>query len=430
MNFNKKGGLLLLFLFDIFHSEQVMLNVQKFNTPQEMNPRATTRNRIQSIDWLRGWVMLTMTLDHTRDYFHADAFFYDPTDLSQTTFWIFMTRFITHYCAPVFVLLAGTSAWFVGQRRNKRELSIWLVKRGLWLIFLELTIIKFAWAFKLDYSIITVQVIWALGAGMITLAGFIHLKKYLAIAIALTMIAGHNLLDGFQPKEEGILRVIWNIIHVFGPNRIGSFVFFVAYPVIPWLGLMLLGYYLGELYHPDYDRSKRLKILLNTGIAIVFAFFVLRFSNLYGDPVPWENQKNFLFTILSFINVSKYPPSLLYLMITIGPTFIFLYIIEKFRLTSLKPLVVIGRVPMFWYVLHIYLIHLVALIVAVLTGYTASSMIIDFWINEQAELQGYGFNLGIVYLIWILICLALYPLSYWYDKYKSNNKDKWWLSYL
>ena len=389
----------------------------------------STRNRVQSIDWLRGWVMLTMTLDHTRDYFHADAFFYEPTDLSQTTFWIFMTRFITHFCAPVFVLLAGTSAWFVGQRKNKRELSFWLLKRGFWLIFLEITVIKFAWAFKLDYRVVTVQVIWALGAGMITLAGLIHLKKYLAIAIALIMIAGHNLLDGFQPQGE-ILTLLWNIIHVFGPNQIGSFTFFVAYPVVPWLGLMLLGYYLGELYHPDFGKQRRLRILLISGSGIVIFFFALRLSNVYGDPIPWEPQKNVLFTYLSIINVSKYPHSLLYLMITIGPTLIVLYIIEKFRLTEFKPLVVIGRVPMFWYILHIYLIHLVALIAAMLTGFPASAMIIDFWVNEQHELQGYGFGLGTVYLVWLGICLVLYPLSQWYNQYKSNNRDKWWLSYL
>lgn len=395
-----------------------------------MTQQTFLKNRIQSIDWLRGWVMLTMTLDHTRDYFHADAFIYDPTDLSQTTFWIFMTRFITHYCAPVFVLLAGTSAYFVGQRRTKKELSIWLVKRGFWLIIVEVTIIKLAWAFKLDYSIITVQVIWALGAGMITLAGFIHLKKYLAIAIALLMIAGHNLLDGYQPEGNRFFELVWNITHVFGPNQFGSFTFFVAYPVVPWLGLMLLGYYLGELYHPEFSKEKRLRILIYSGTGIVVFFFALRLINVYGDPSPWEQQKNVLFTFLSVINVNKYPPSLLYMMITIGPTFIFLYVIEKFRFTNFKPIVIIGRVPMFWYILHIYLIHLVAMIAAVLSGYPASAMIIDFWVNEQVALRGYGFSLGTVYLFWIVICLALYPLSYWYNNYKSNNKDKWWLSYL
>lgn len=395
-----------------------------------MNQQKHLRNRVQSIDWLRGWVMLTMTLDHTRDYFHADAFLYDSTDLSQTTFWIFMTRFITHYCAPVFVMLAGSSAWFVGQRRSKRELSFWLIKRGFWLIIVELTIIKLAWAFKLDYNIITVQVIWALGAGMITLAGFIHLKKYMAISIAVIMIAGHNLLDGFQPDGNRLLELVWNIIHVFGPNQFGSFTLFVAYPVVPWLGLMLLGYYLGELYHPEFSKERRLRILLYSGSGIVILFFALRLTNVYGDSFIWEPQKSGLFTFLSIINVTKYPPSLLYLMITIGPTLIVLYVIEKFRFTNFKPMVVVGRVPMFWYILHIYLIHLVAMIAAILTGYPASAMIIDFWVNEQVELQGYGFSLGAVYLFWIGICLALYPLSYWYNNYKSNNRDKWWLSYL
>jgi len=394
-----------------------------------MSLSANLKPRIQSIDFLRGWVMLTMTLDHTRDYFHADAFLFDPTDLSQTTFWLFMTRFITHYCAPVFVFLAGTSSFFVGQRLTKKQLSIRLVKRGLWLILLEITIIKFAWAFKLDYHIIIVQVIWALGAGMITLAGFIHLRKYLAIAIAVVMIAGHNLFDGFHPEGQ-VWSVLWNIIHVYSVNQIGSFTLLVAYPVVPWLGLMLLGYYFGELYHKDYSPQKRLRLLLYGGMAIVVLFFALRLGNVYGDPHPWETQKNGLFTFLSIINVTKYPPSLLYILITIGPTLIVLYLIEKLKLTTFKPLVVIGRVPMMWYIVHIYVIHILAMGAAVLTGYAASDMIIDIWVGRQSELKGYGFNLGVVYLVWLGICLALYPLANWYNNYKINHREKSWLSYL
>ena len=388
------------------------------------------RPRIQSIDLLRGLVMILMTLDHTRDYFHHDAFFYDPLDLTQTTPLIFLTRFVTHFCAPVFVFLAGTSAYFTGQRKTKKELSNWLIKRGLWLIVVELTIIKLAWNFKLDYNIIVVQVIWALGAGMITLAGFIHLRKYLALSIAFAMIAGHNLLDGFHPGGSVGIKTLWNILHEFGGTNLGPVRFFVAYPVIPWLGVMLTGYYFGELYRKEYDPRRRQKVLLYLGLGMIVLFTLLRSGNFYGDPAPWKVQKNFIYSFLSFFNVTKYPPSLQYLLITIGPSIVLLSITEKLNLNRLKPVVIIGRVPMFWYIVHIYLIHLTAAIAAMLTGYSFSDMIIDFWVSYQPGLKGYGFNIWGVYLFWAGICLFLYPIAYWYNEYKSSNRDKWWLTYL
>lgn len=389
----------------------------------------STRKRITSIDMLRGLVMILMALDHIRDYFHYDAFLFDPTDLTKTNGAIFLTRFLTHFCATVFVFLAGTSAFFVGQRRDKKSLSIWLLKRGLWLVFVEFTIIKLAWFFKLDYSVLLFMVIWILGVSMIFLAGFIHLPKKLMIVLSILVILGHNALDGVMP-EGAFMSGLWSFLHVFNVVPLGNIQLFIAYPILPWVFVMPLGYYFGELYKPSVSPEFRVKRLWQLGISITLAFFIIRFVNIYGDPYPWSPQKSFDFTVMSFFNLTKYPPSLLYLLITLGPSIIFLAVTEKWKGSFFDKLITIGRVPMFFYIIHIYFIHLLALIAAVLTGFNASDMVIDFWINEEPQLQGYGFSLWVVYLVWIALIIGLYPLCSWFNNYKSNNRDKWWLSYL
>ncbi len=389
----------------------------------------STRKRITSIDMLRGLVMILMALDHIRDYFHYDAFLFDPTDLTKTNGAIFLTRFLTHFCATVFVFLAGTSAFFVGQRRDKKSLSIWLLKRGLWLVFVEFTIIKLAWFFKLDYSVLLFMVIWILGVSMIFLAGFIHLPKKLMIVLSILVILGHNALDGVMPAGA-FMSGLWSFLHVFNVVPLGNIQLFIAYPILPWVFVMPLGYYFGELYKPSVSPEFRVKRLWQLGISITLAFFIIRFVNIYGDPYPWSPQKSFDFTVMSFFNLTKYPPSLLYLLITLGPSIIFLAVTEKWKGSFFDKLITIGRVPMFFYIIHIYFIHLLALIAAVLTGFNASDMVIDFWINEEPQLQGYGFSLWVVYLVWIALIIGLYPLCSWFNNYKSNNRDKWWLSYL
>jgi len=385
--------------------------------------------RIESIDLLRGLVMVIMALDHVRDYFHHDAFFFDPTDLTQTNLALFFTRFVTHFCAPVFVFLAGTSAFFVGQRRNKKSLSIWLLKRGVWLVFTELTVVKFAWMFKLDYSTTIFMVIWVLGVSMIFLAGFIYLPKELAIVISLAAIFGHNLLDGISFSDP-LLSLIWSFLHVQNLIPFAGINIFVAYPIIPWIFLMPLGYYFGELYKKDVISEFRVQKLLQLGIVITALFLILRFANFYGDSISWSNNDSFSLTLMSFFSLTKYPPSLLYILITIGPTLIFLAFAEKWKGGIFDKLITIGRVPMFFYVAHIFAIHIAATIAAVLTGYNFSDMVIDVFVTRQPELQGFGFNLIVVYLVWTAIILILYPICSWFNKYKSNNRDKWWLSYL
>ncbi|MEO9512983.1 MAG: heparan-alpha-glucosaminide N-acetyltransferase domain-containing protein [Flavobacteriaceae bacterium] len=387
------------------------------------------RKRIKSIDMLRGLVMIIMALDHVRDYFHYDAFFFDPTDLTKTNVALFWTRFVTHFCAPVFVFLAGTSAFFVGQRRDKKSLSIWLLKRGLWLLIAELTIIKLAWMFQLDYTTTLLQVIWVLGMSMIFLAGFIHFPKKLMIALAIVVVCGHNLLDSIAPSTP-LSSGIWTFLHVFNIVEIGGFQIFVGYPLIPWIFVMPLGYYFGELYTPSVDSKFRTKRLFQLGIGLTLLFFVLRTINVYGDPFTWSQQESLGLTIASFFNVTKYPPSLFYLLITLGPSIIFLALAEHWQGKLTDKLVVIGRVPMFFYILHIYVIHFFGVIAALATGFSFSDMVIDLWVTLQPDLQGYGFDLWVVYLIWVLLTIALYPFCSWYNDYKTAHREKWWLSYL
>ena len=370
-----------------------------------------------------------MALDHVRVYFHYDAFYFDPTDLTETNLALFFTRFVTHFCAPVFVLLAGTSAFFVGQRKDKKSLAIWLLKRGIWLIFTELTVLKFAWMFKLDYSTTILQVIWVLGVSMIFLAGFIFLPKKLVIVISIMVIFGHNLLDSISPSDPTV-SLIWSLLHVKNLHPVFGINIFFAYPMTPWIFLMPLGYYFGELYRKNVDQSFRIKKLWQYGILITTLFIILRLSNFYGDSMKWVFNDSFSFTLMSFLNLTKYPPSLLYLLITIGPTLIFLALAEKWSGGLFDILIRIGRVPMFFYVAHIFAIHTMAVFAALLTGYEFSDMIIDVFVTRQPELQGYGFGLLIVYLVWIILLLILYPICGWFDKYKRNNRDKWWLSYL
>ncbi len=385
-------------------------------------------NRIQSVDFLKGLVIVLMALDHVRAYFHYDYFYFDPTDIDQTNFWIFFTRFITHFCAPVFVLLAGTSAFFVEQKIGKNVVSKWLLKRGLWLIFVEIVIISFGWRFQFNFNAIVFQVIWLLGASMLFLALFIHVPKKIMIPLCLLVIFGHNAFDGFTGEQLGDF---WNLLHIRGPIPLTESSNIInAYPLIPWIFVMPLGYYLGNLYKPGFEAAKRHRVLIYTGITATLIFFVLRFANIYGDLVPWTSYDDFVKTVLSFFNVTKYPPSLLFLLITLGPSLIVLSLAERFKGKIFEVMVLFGKVPMFFYIIHIYWIHLLAVLAVYLSGYDPKLMIIDVWIGFVTELQGYGFSLGVVYLIWLFVVVSLYPVCKWYWKFKKNNRKFWWLSYL
>ena len=390
---------------------------------------AINKTRITSIDLLRGIIMILMALDHTRDYFHASAFVFDPTDLTKTSVPVFLTRWITHYCAPIFMLLTGAAAFLVGDRKGIKALSKFLFTRGLFLVLMEHTVINFAWNFNIDFPEFDFLVIWSLGVSMIALAGLVYLPKKLILAIGIILLAGHNLLDNVHVAGKGLSAFFWSLLHEPGSFSIAGKNIFVMYPVIPWVGIIALGYSLGSLYANNVDAIQRKKTLLWLGIGSIILFVSIRFINVYGDPSPWSQQPGDTFTLLSFINVTKYPPSLLYGLITLGPACIFLALFETKPGWIGKIFSVYGRVPMFYYILHIYLIHLLAMFATTFCGHTWSDMV---WTNliYNDKLIGYGFSLGVVYLVWIVVLLMLYPLCKWYDRYKTNHKEKWWLSYL
>ena len=375
--------------------------------------------------------MVIMALDHTRHYFHLGAFVNDPTDLATTTPVIFFTRFITHFCAPVFVFLAGTSAFLYGSKKTKPALFKFLITRGFWLIFIETAIMSFIWYFDIHYTTIYLQVIWAIGVSMIFLAILIYLPSKVLLILALLLVAGHNLLDGITMEGKSFTSIIWYILHQSSFIEFSeNFVLIVGYPILPWIGVMVLGYCFGGFYAKDFDVSLRKKWLLRLGVGAIVLFFILRSINIYGDLVPWSIQKNPTFTILSFLNVTKYPPSLSFLLVTVGPALLFLYSIETIKNKITDFFLVFGRVPFFYYILHLLVIHFAALIGLIITGGDWRIMILTGSVFTSGKLASYGYPLWVAYLIWIVIVLLLYPVSKKYMLYKASNKDKWWLSYL
>ena len=382
------------------------------------------RLRLESIDIVRGVIMILMALDHTRDFLGKTGF--NPTDPANTTVPLFFTRWITHICAPVFFLLTGTGAYLSLRRKSKHELSQFLFTRGLWLIFLELVLFRcFGFQFNFDYHMTLLNVLWALAWSMIVLSALVYLPASLVTTFGVVMIASHNLLDSFRSSNP-----LWSILH--SPNFILAgpqhFVF-VAYPLIPWVGVTAAGYGLGQIY--SWASGRRRTFLLRVGVGLTTAFVVLRGLNYYGDPVRWTTQKAAAFTVLSFLNTNKYPPSLLFLLMTLGPTMLFLWAVDGGTPRFLRPALVFGKVPMFYFLLHMPLIHLLAVIVC----YARYGQV--HWMFESPNLgkfpitppPGWGFSLPVVYLLWAFVVIALYPACRWFAALKQRRSDPW-LSYL
>ena len=401
-------------------------------TPAIPGAPAAQRLRVPSIDLLRGVVMILMALDHVRDYFNDSAYIYDPTDLQQTTPALFFTRWITHFCAPIFMLLAGIAAWLYGRKNGRRALSLFLLTRGIWLVFVELFIVTLGWTFNIHFTFYILQVIWAFGICMIILSALVRIRETALLVIALVLIFGHNLLDPIQFSGNGFPAVGWALLHHFQPFFYGHYGFFVGYPILPWLGILVLGYCAGRLYAPEVDASRRKRTLRILGLSVIAGFLVLRATNLYGDPVPWSTQRNGVYTLLSFFNVNKYPPSLLYTAMTLGPAFLFLSFTEGPLNAFTSKIAVFGRVPFFYYIIHIYALHGLAVLAAMGQGHAASDMItVNNWVTGNPLLKGYGYGLGVVYAVWIGIVLLLYPLCRWFDGYKRSRQAEYkWLSYL
>ncbi|MBA2330990.1 MAG: DUF1624 domain-containing protein [Flavisolibacter sp.] len=408
------------------------LHVATGHGEKHIHASTPKKSRIESIDLLRGFAIVIMALDHVRIYFHADYFFFDPTDIQQTNGALFFTRWITNFCAPVFVFLAGTSAFLVGERKTKNQLAAFLLKRGLWLMLLETVVINFAWSFNPDYPMFRLQVIWALGLSMVLMSALVYLPPKVILAMGLVILFGHNLLDNIHASGNSILDILWGQLHERKRFLIGNRIIATGYPVIPWFGIMALGYCFGSFYRKGTDATLRKKYLLQIGVAAIALFVLLRGINMYGDMSPWILQHTTILSICSFLNVTKYPPSLLYSLMTLGPALIVLAFIEKPLNRIGKIIIVFGRVPLLFYILHLYLIHALATLAVVLSGrpWTDMVSITNFNSKDSPWLQGYGFTLWQTYLVWLLVVALLYPVCKWYDQYKTNHKEKWWLSYL
>ena len=397
-----------------------------------MNMTLPNSKRIASIDILRGLVMIIMVLDHVRDYYHINAFAGNsPENLESTTLFLYFTRFITHYCAPVFVFLAGTSAFLYGQKKGAKALSKFLITRGIWLIIVEIVINNFLWWFDITFGFINLQVIWAIGFCMIILGVLIHLPKKILLILGLLIVLGHNTLDNFGFPDENPLSILWKMLHQIGGISIGEgrFLWF-SYPVLPWIGVIVLGYCFGYFYKKETSINTRKKWLLILGVSSIVLFFILRTFNLYGDRMLWSQQETVSKTIISFLILSKYPPSLLFLLITLGPAFLVLASIENIKNRITNFLIVFGRVPFFFYVIHIFVVHAGAIVGLLITGKDWRLMILNNETMSSGILNGYGYSLGIVYLVWIIIIVLLYPICKSFMKYKSNHREKWWISYL
>jgi uncharacterized membrane protein len=389
-------------------------------------PVVSKRVRIESIDVVRGVIMILMAIDHTRDFFGVPGA--NPTDLASTTVPLFFTRWITHFCAPVFFLLTGTGAYLALRKKSRRELSRFLFTRGLWLIFLELVVTRgFGWQFNFDYHVTMLFILWALGWAMIVLSVLVYLPTSVVAAFGVVMIATHNLLDSVQSSNP-----FWTILH--SPNFIlnhPGHVVFVPYALIPWVGVTAVGYSLGHIYANSWPSARRKAFLLPLGIGLTVGFSILRAVNLYGDPRRWATQKSAAFTVLSFLNTTKYPPSLLFLLMTLGPALLFLWAVDAGTPRWLRPALIIGKVPMFYYLLHIPLIHLLAIAVC----YVRYGQV--HWMFESPTIgqfpftppPGWGFSLPIVYLVWACVVLMLYPLCRWFAGLKQRRSDAW-LSYF
>ncbi len=372
--------------------------------------------------------MILMAIDHVRDYFGAAG---NPTDPAHASVALFFTRWITHLCAPTFFLLTGTGAYLARRRRTTGELSRFLATRGAWLIVLELTLLRcFGYQFNVDYRVTMLIILWALGWSMIALAALVHLPRTGVAAFAIALIVLHNLFDPVRAASLGLFAPLWVVLHQPGVvMATPGHLVFAAYPLVPWIGVTAAGYALGPIF--DWTPARRRAFLLRLGAGLTAAFFVVRLANVYGDPVAWSVQSSGVRTVLSFLNATKYPPSLVYLLMTLGPALLILWLADRGTPRLARPALVFGRVPLFYFLLHLPLIHLCALVVCFVRYHDVH------WVFESARLDqfpmarppGWGYSLPVVYAVWAGVVLALYPLCAWFGRVKQRRSDPW-LSYF
>jgi uncharacterized membrane protein len=391
---------------------------------------STERYRVTSIDILRGIVMIIMALDHTRDFFHITAVTANPLDPATTTVPLYFTRWITHFCAPVFVFLSGVSAYLSSQRKTPGKASLFLVKRGCWLILVEITLVTLGLTFNPLFNVIILQVIWAIGFSMVLLGLLSRNSRQLVLITGLILFFGHNILDHISLPATGVAGNLWGVFFrapVFislGNNySIGDF-----YAILPWTGAMLLGYSTGPWFSEAFSPAGRKKLLLRTGVLLIVLFVLLRVINIYGNPFPWVKGDSFRFNLLAFLNTSKYPPSLQYLCMTLGPACLLLAALEHTKAKWTNVVAVYGKVPFFYYILHFYILHTLLVIVFFASGYTTAG-IVDPQVPFFFRPATFGFGLPVVYAIWLGVVILLYFPCRWFSRYKQAH-HQWWLSYV
>ncbi|MBS0580674.1 MAG: DUF1624 domain-containing protein [Proteobacteria bacterium] len=384
------------------------------------------------IDILRGVVIVLMALDHVRDSVMLGSM-QDPTADPRTGFALFFTRWVTHFCAPTFVFLAGTSAGLMTHRKTPSELAKFLLVRGLWLIFLEVFVVSTAASFGPGgiaelggHTYVGLQVIWAIGASMVALAGAQFLGPRACLVIGLAVVFGHNLLDGVWPAGSSTAATasLWAVLHSRQVYEVGPFSVYFSYPLLPWIGILFVGYGSARQFQaPPQARGRR---LIRLGTALVLAFVVIRMINVYGDPHRWHAFPESLgASVMSFLAVTKYPPSLLYTLMTLGPALLVCACAERLWAPVRDVLVSFGRAPLAFYVAHLYLIHAIAIVLGIAQGFAAD----QFLTHYRYFPKGYGVSLGGVYLIWTAVVVSLYPLCRWVSSVKARRAD-WWLSYV
>src|SRR5689334_4187636 len=400
------------------------LQTKESARPASVAKPAQPGTRLLSIDALRGLIMIIMALDHVRDFFHADAMLFSPTDLSRTTPILFFTRWITHYCLPVFMFAAGMGVYFYGRSRSKGELSRFLWTRGLWFIALELTVMRFAYNFNFSLRfLILLLILWIFGICMLAMAALVYVPMRWLAALSVAGILLHNCLDGIRAQQFGSAAWAWNLLHQPGVIPVAGKPALVTYTFLPWIAVMAAGFCFGRVFQLEPDARRR--VMLKLGMALTAAFIALRAWNHYGDPAPWTHQKSALFTALSFLNCTKYPGSLDFLLMTLGPALLALAWFERRTFSTANPLIVFGRVPMFYFILHFYLIHILAVLFAWLRYGNSAAW---FVFNPLPSMGGpaklfpanFGYSLWTAYGVWFLVLVLLYPVCRWFANVKRR----------
>ncbi len=384
--------------------------------------------RLNTIDFTRGFVMIIMALDHTRDFMHVTGLTQDPTDLTTTTPILFFTRWITHLCAPTFVFLAGVSAYLYFKNEGLAKGRQFLLSRGIWLIILEFTIVNFALWFDIEFHVLLFEVIGAIGFGFVVLGLILSVPARTLGIIGLIIVFAHNALPIIPFAEGSVLKAI--LSPLFGRTAFPitpNVLFVMGYPPIPWLGIMLVGFASGMLF--EFTESKRKILLLKIGVSSLVVFVLLRFINVYGDA-PWLSQKNSVFTFISFINLTKYPPSLLFTLCMLGITFLILYFSDGVKNKVMDVAMVYGKVPLFYFIVHLYLLHALMIVIMLLQGFQWGEMNFGAFGSGRPKDVESGVELWVVYLIWICVVVLLYPICKWFGNYKANHKDVKWLKYF